>query len=42
MPRKSRLLPVLGLLILLAACGNKGELVKPAPPTDTAKTSTQP
>ena len=42
MLRKSRLLPVLGLIVLLAACGNKGELVKPTPPADTAKTSAQP
>jgi predicted small lipoprotein YifL len=32
----SRLLLVLVLLALLAGCGNKGDLVKPAPKTGAA------
>jgi predicted small lipoprotein YifL len=37
MPRFSRLLISLVLLGALGACGNKGDLVKPAAPADTAK-----
>jgi predicted small lipoprotein YifL len=39
MPRLSRLLLCMVLLAALGACGNKGDLVKPAAPADTAKSS---
>lgn len=40
MLRISRSLAVMAALILLAACGNKGDLVKPsAPPADKAATA---
>ncbi len=42
MLRIARVLAVLIPLILLAACGNKGDLVKPsAAPVDTAATTGQ-
>ena len=42
MVRMTRSLAILAALILLAACGNKGDLVKPsATPVGTAATTSQ-
>ncbi|HMM67874.1 MAG TPA: lipoprotein [Dokdonella sp.] len=40
MSRLPRLLLFVLVIALLAACGNKGDLVRPTPPAEPAKTPT--